>query len=276
MQYFLTNLIVPMVVFVIAISFSVLIAYLLTGDQIGEFEDLYTLDIFVLVVGFVFQCLFKDDQFASAVISDTLGLTFFVVAILIEKRGCNGLAFGKLPEGTGARAGCKGLGLMLLNASVIVPLCLLFSWAFQTVNYYGEYVRGYVLILLCSTLMSLAAISFSVLIAYLFTGEQIGEPGEPYVLGLFGLVIGFALQYICRDCAYIPTLAQNAVNIVIIVITFLDKSGPQRLHSLTSEPPGMLLNALVVVFLGYIASGLFQYILDGQEFINWLNIARSA
>ena len=248
MPYVLTNIIVLMIVLVIAISISVLIVYGITGEHIGEFEDLYTLDLFVFVVGFAFQCLFKDDQFASAVISDTLGLAFFVVAILIEKRGCSGLAFGKLPGGTGARAGCKGLGLMLLNASVIVPLCLLFSWAFQTVNYYNEYLRAYVLILLCSTLMSLAAISFSVLIAYRVTGEQIGELGEPYVLGFFGLVIGFALQYICRDSAYIPTLAQNAVNIVIIVITFLDKKGPKWLQSLTSEPPAISLRGCFNIF----------------------------
>ena len=271
-----------------AISLVKLIAYIFTGKQIGEFkEESYELNFIVLVAGFVFQVIFKDDHFASDAISGTVGLTFCIVAILHEKRGCNGLAFGRLSKETGIKARFKNLLLMSCNAFVIMFLCLGISCVFQVVNY-CEYIHGYALILLCSILASLAEISIAVLIADLVTGERTRGSEKPYVSSALVLIFGFTLQCIFRDHSYIPSLAQNTVNVAIFVIGFLDKRGlkpcqtplldePQKEAGIEAGRKGRrggyseaFLNVITAVVLGFIVAVTFQYIVDGAAFIDWL------
>lgn len=115
----------------IAVSLSILLAYLFTGQQIGKPIERHALDFLLLASGFTAQYLFRDDSLASNVLPNTLTLTFFIIAVL-EKRGkCNGMLIGDLPKETGILAGCKGVVIMLINGLAIVVLCLILSIAFQ-------------------------------------------------------------------------------------------------------------------------------------------------
>lgn len=117
----------------VAISFAILIAYLVTGEQIGEFKEQLSLDLLVLIAGLTMQLLFRDDCTASAIVSNTLSFTFSSITFFEVNKRHGGIAFRKMPNETGVKAGFAGLGLMLLNALATVALCFLLSIVFQII-----------------------------------------------------------------------------------------------------------------------------------------------
>ena len=121
---------------VLLLSVAVLIAYLFTGQQIGEIKEQHVLDFILLVVGLAVQYVFKEDCLVSNVVQQTLTLTFFAVAVSESKRCCCDITLEKPSNEIGLKAGLKGLWSMVVNALKVVLPCFGLSLAFQ-VNIIG-------------------------------------------------------------------------------------------------------------------------------------------